>query len=107
MHQDLARLTLIPDVPLGFVPESIVHDSDAMHNVRVSYRLINKHEVVDVEKLLKMYCLDMELLGWEFSGVFKQEHECLIMFIRPGLVWGQVVIQDSGIIIVTVVENNK
>lgn len=107
LQEMVARLTQIPDVPLGFEVFQVVYDDVDVENVQIQYRLTKKNaSAVDLVQLQKVYQADMELLGWNCLKCFNTEQSIFLLFNKPSGSYCQVAFDQDKILKVTLLQGN-
>lgn len=103
-QEKLARITEIPDAPMGYKVCYIVTGVDNVSDFQIQYKPIKK-SVYNILDLKKTYVADMEILGWQSVGVFQAEKEkgdeLILLFKRPSGRMCQIHIDEYQVINVT------
>ena len=81
LQETIARLSDVPDTPVGFKIKKIEKDESNPDNVRIEY-LAKKKDLVQSEDIKHLYCSNMELLGWNLIAMFDGP-DLLLLFERP------------------------
>jgi len=106
LQESVARLTMIPEAPLGFMVERVTQDAKEPSSSQIQYRLTKKR-VVDLELLQSSYLADMELLGWNCVSQFCGTDEMILLFERPGGFLSQVSYNHNSGLRVTILSKKK
>lgn len=104
LQEKVARITEIPDAPMGYKVYYMVTSADNVSDFQIQYKPIKK-KVYSLDDLKKSYLADMEILGWQSVGVFQGGNEkggeLILLFKRPSGRMCQVRIDEYEIISVT------
>lgn len=104
--ETVAGMTHIPDVPFGFRLCKLVHDQNSSENMQIVYHP-KKSVQIDKQNVKKVYMTEMETLGWDFINQFENEHELLLMFVRPGNIWCHIRLDENNILTALILSEKK
>ncbi len=104
LEESVARMTHVPDAPLGFYLQAVIPDQTNEENVQIVY-CPGKGVSVDADVVKKNYEIEMETLGWQLISTFESMEELFLMFVRPGNIWCQIILSHENILTVMVLKS--
>lgn len=105
LQESIARISDIPDGPVGFKVKEVEKDESNPDNVRIEYKAKRK-EAVQLEDIKKLYCSNMELLGWDLTSIFEGQ-ELLMLFEKPRGKKCVVSLRRDGCLMVTILGKKR
>lgn len=106
LEESVARMTHIPDAPLGFRLQAVIPDQNNAENVQIVYYPA-KGILIDSASVKKYYEIEMETFGWQQLSTFESMDELFLIFQRPGNVSCQVMLSHENILTVMILQSIK
>ena len=104
--ETVAGMTHIPDAPFGFRLHKLVRDVENPQNVQICYK-VKKSVKVELHDVKKMYMTEMETLGWDLMNHFENEHELLLIFVRPANILCHVRVDETNNVTILILGEKK